>query len=209
MRIANFSGISLSINDSASSNPRLCRATFTEVNQVQHVTAWLSSPRSRKFWSRKPLADEAQGRLPPPRGTFRARLRRGRGTHISTSCLSGRNIRAKLMKEVRMEEPCFQAHLHRSRGTRISTSWRSGRNSPCQAYEGVKDGEACFTGWTRVDVPAANGEVAVVFTTLSWYGIRQQGQYQPGAYRGTRWRQVLQRKAVAPHHSDHRGQLWW
>ncbi|KAL3194857.1 hypothetical protein MRX96_045885 [Rhipicephalus microplus] len=152
MLIANSSGISLSIDDLACSNPRLCQATFTEVNQVQHVTAWLSSPRSRKFWSRKPLANEVQGQLAPPRVTFRAPLCRGRGTRISTSCLSGRHFRAKLMKEVRMEEPCVQAHLHRSRGTLISTSCRSGRNFRAKLMKEVRMEEPCFQAICTVAV---------------------------------------------------------
>ncbi|KAL3194849.1 hypothetical protein MRX96_045877 [Rhipicephalus microplus] len=117
--------------------------------------------------------------IAPPRGPTQrplpGPLRHRRDVLISTSCLSSRYFQAKLMKEVRMEEPCFKAHLHRSRGTLISTSCLSGCNSPRPAYERVEGGQACFTGWTRVDVSAANGEVAVVCTTLSWYGIRGQG----------------------------------
>ncbi|KAL3194839.1 hypothetical protein MRX96_045867 [Rhipicephalus microplus] len=50
--------------------------------------------------------------------------------------------KARLMEEVRMEEPSFRTHLNSGRDALISTSYPSSRNSRGQAYGGVEDGEA-------------------------------------------------------------------
>ncbi|KAL3194837.1 hypothetical protein MRX96_045865 [Rhipicephalus microplus] len=116
--------------------------------------------------------------------SFRTRQRRGRDALISISCLSGRNSHGqaysgaaatpegRLMEEARMEEPSFRTRLCRGRDALISISCLSSRSSQGQAYGGGEDGEACYMGWTRVDVPAANGEAAVVRSTWSWNSCR-------------------------------------
>ncbi|KAL3194846.1 hypothetical protein MRX96_045874 [Rhipicephalus microplus] len=49
---------------------------------------------------------------------------------------------ARLMEEVRLEEPSFRARLNSGRDALISVSYPSSRNSRGQAYGGGEDGEA-------------------------------------------------------------------